>query len=311
MSRAIRFHEYGGPEVMKIEEIARPVPKEGEILVRVHALGVNPVDWKIREGLARARLNLVLPAIPGGDLAGVVEEVGPGVTGVSTGQPVFAMIGLLGAYSELLAIKADVCAPKPANFDFIQAASVPLTALTAWQALIEHAELKSGQRVLVHAAAGGVGGFAVQIARNAGAVVVGTASPINADYVRELGAAEVIDYKSADAFAAHRGSFDVVFDLIGGETSLRSTELLHRGGIHVGGVPAPALAQQADAAGIRVKAVQVRPAGGQLSEISQLIEAGKIRTTIAAVFPWNEAGRAHDLSKTGHTRGKIVLKVTT
>jgi len=309
MSRAIRFHEYGGPEVMKLEEVPRPLPQAGELLVRVHALGVNPVDWKIRSGLARARFNPPLPVIPGGDLAGVVEALGPGVTDFQPGQPVFAFIGLMGAYADELAIKAAVAAPKPQSMDFVQAASVPLASLTAWQALFEQAELKSGQRLLVHAAAGGVGGFAVQIARQAGATVVGTASAANADYVRGLGAEEVIDYRGGD-FARFKGSFDVVFDLIGGDTSLLSLELLRGGGVHVGGAPATALADKAAAAGIRVKNVLVRPDGKQLSEISRLIDAGKIRTTIAAAFPWEQAGLAHEQSKGGHTRGKIVLKVS-
>jgi len=307
MSRAIRFHEYGGPEVMRLEEIPRPVPKAGEILVRVHAMGVNPVDWKVREGLARARLNLALPVVPGGDLSGVVEELGSGVDGFKAGDAVFAMIGLTGAYAELVALKAEIAAPKPRTLDHVHAASVPLAALTAWQALFEQAELKSGQRVLVHAAAGGVGSFAVQIARHAGATVVGTASPANADFVRGLGAAEVIDYAKEGAFVPHHGSFDVVFDLIAGATGLKSLELLRKGGVHVGGLPSPALAQQADAAGIRVKSLQVRPDGRQLREIAALIDAGKIRTTVAAVFPLAQAGRAHEQSKTGHTRGKIVL----
>jgi NADPH:quinone reductase-like Zn-dependent oxidoreductase len=305
--RAIRFHEYGGPEVMKLEELPRPVPKADEILVRVLGWGVNPVDWKIREGLARSRINLPLPLIPGGDLSGVVEELGSSASGASVGQPVFAFIGLLGAYAEIVAVKPGITAPKPRTLDHVQAASVPLAALTAWQALFEHAQLKSGQRVLVHAAAGGVGGFAVQFARHAGATVVGTASAANADYVRSLGAAEVIDYQK-DSFTPYRGSFDVVFDLIGGETSLRSLELLRKGGIHIGGAPAPALAQQADSAGIRVKPMLVHPDGEQLREISGLIDAGRIRTTIAAVYPFDQAGAAHLQSKTGHTRGKIVLK---
>ena len=176
MSRAIRFHDYGGPEVMKLEEVPRPVPKANEILVRVLAWGVNPVDWKIRKGLARSRINVPLPLTPGGDISGVVEELGASARGVSIGQPVFAFIGLVGAYAELVAVKPEVTAPKPRTLDHVQAASVPLTALTAWQALFEHATLKSGQRVLIHAAAGGVGGFAVQFARHAGATVVGTAS---------------------------------------------------------------------------------------------------------------------------------------
>lgn len=306
-TRAIRFHDYGGPEVMQLEEIPKPAPKDGEILVRVHAMGVNPVDWKIREGMVRARINVPLPAIPGGDLSGVVEAVGPGVAGLAVGQPVYAMIGLLGAYAEHVAIKAEMAAPKPASLDHVQAASVPLAALTAWQALFEHAGVKPGQRVLVHAASGGVGGFAVQLAKNAGAHVVGTASAANAEYVRGLGADEAVDYRQG-AVPAHAGSFDVVFDLVGGETSLRSLEVLKKGGVHVGGVPSPALAEKAGPAGIRVAPVMVKPDGRALREIAALIDAGNVRTTIAAVYPLAEAGKAHDHSKTGHTRGKIVLQ---
>jgi len=157
MTNAIRFHDYGGPEVMKLEQIPLPVPQADEILVRVHAMGVNPVDWKVREGLARKRLNIALPAIPGGDISGVIEQVGATATGVSVGQPVFAMVGLLGAYSEHVAIKPGITAPKPANLDHVQAASVPLAALTAWKGLFELGGLERGQRVLIHAAAGGVG----------------------------------------------------------------------------------------------------------------------------------------------------------
>jgi hypothetical protein len=153
-TNAIRFHDYGGPEVMKLEQIACPEPKDDEILVRVHAMGVNPVDWKVREGLARKRLNIALPAIPGGDISGVVEQIGSAARGVSVGQSVFAMIGLLGAYSEHVAIKAAIAAPKPSNLDHVQAASVPLAALTAWKGLFEVGGLQRGQRVLIHAGAG-------------------------------------------------------------------------------------------------------------------------------------------------------------
>jgi NADPH:quinone reductase-like Zn-dependent oxidoreductase len=156
MTNAIRFHDYGGPEVMKLEQIPLPVPQADEILVRVHAMGVNPVDWKVREGLARKRLNIALPAIPGGDISGVIEQIGAAASGVSVGQPVFAMVGLLGAYAEHVAIKPGITAPKPANLDHVQAASVPLAALTAWKGLFELGGLERGHRVLIHAAAGGV-----------------------------------------------------------------------------------------------------------------------------------------------------------
>ena len=309
--KAIRYHDYGGPEVMKLEEIDRPVPKDDEILVRVQAMGVNPVDWKIREGHVRKRINIPLPATPGGDIAGVVEQVGSAVTGFKVGQPVFAMIGLLGGYAEYVAAKAQAVAPMPSNIDALQGASVPLAALTAWQALFDHGGLKAGQRVLVHAAAGGVGSFAVQFAKEAGADVAGTCSAGNAPFVRELGASQVIDYHT-DYFAANAGRFDVVLDSIGGDTAMRSLELLKAGGILVGvAPPSEAVVQQATAAGCRAVGFQVKPDGAALAKISALIEAGKVRTTVAAVFPLAEAGKAHDLIKLNHTRGKIVLQGAT
>jgi len=307
--RAIRFHDYGGPEVLKIDVVPRPAPKDDEILIRAQAWGVNPVDWKIREGHVRKRVNIPLPATPGGDIAGVVAEVGAQVTDFSVGQAVFAMVGLLGASAEYVAVKAAFAAPAPATLDGIQAASVPLAALTAYQALFEHGGLQAGQRALVHAAAGGVGGFAVQLARSAGAEVVGTASAANADYVRGLGAAAVIDYRSPDVDLASQGRFDLVFDLVGGDASLQSLRALRPGGVMVGGVPpGEALQQQAAAAQVRVLGIQVHPDGRQLREIATLIDAGKVGTTIAAVYSMNQVGIAHEQSKTGHTRGKIVVQ---
>jgi NADPH:quinone reductase-like Zn-dependent oxidoreductase len=307
VTRAIQFHDYGGPEVMKLEEIPRPVPKDDEILVRVHAAGVNPVDWKVREGLVRKRMHIPLPGIPGGDLAGVIEQAGTQAGGLSVGQRVYAMIGLLGAYAEHVAIKSVMAAPMPASLDFVHAASVPLASLTAYQALFEHGGLKARQRVLVHAAAGGVGGFAVQLARNAGAEVVGTASPANAGYVRELGAVDVIDYRNP-SYSQYAGRFDLILDLIGGETSLQSLVVLKPGGTFVGvAPPGEALQQRASAAQLRVLGMLVHPDGTQLREIAALIDAGSVRTTLAAVYPVQEAGQAHLQSKSGHTRGKIVL----
>ena len=308
MTRAIRFHEYGGPEVMKFEEIPRPVPKDDEILVRVHAVSVNPVDWKIREGHVRRMVDIPLPAIPGGDLSGVVEEAGAMAGDLRVGDAVYAMTGLLGAYAERVAVKSANAARKPASLDHAHAASVPLAALTAYQALFEQGAVKAGQRIMVVAAAGGVGGFAVQLARSAGAEVFATTSAGNADYVRGLGATGVIDYRNPD-YARHAGGFDLLFDLIGGETSLQSLGVLRRGGVLVSGVPAgEALQKQAAAAEVKVAAFRVRPDGNQLREIAGLIDAGKVQTTLAAVYPIEDAGKAHLQSKTGHTRGKIVLQ---
>ena len=306
--KAIRFHGYGGAEVMKYEDVPRPVPKANEVLIHVHAMGVNPVDWKIREGYVKARMNIPLPATPGGDVSGVIEDTGAGVGGFGVGEPVYAMLGLLGAYAEYVVAIPAIVAPKPATIDHLQAASVPLAALTAWQALFEHGGLQRGQKVLIHAAAGGVGSFAVQFAHCAGATVLGTGSAGNAEYVRGLGADQYIDYQT-DSFDEYAGSCDVVFDLIGGETSMRSLALLKKGGIHIGGVPpSAALIEKSLAAGLRTMAIQVKPSGAQLREIAAQIDAGKVKTTIAATFPLAEADRAHALSKSGHTRGKIVLQ---
>jgi NADPH:quinone reductase-like Zn-dependent oxidoreductase len=308
--KAIRYHEYGGPEVMKLEEISRPVPKDDEILVRVQAMGVNPVDWKIREGLVQKRIVIPLPATPGGDIAGVIEQVGAAVTDLSAGQSVYALLGLMGAYAEYVTVKAQFAARAPSKLDHIHAASVPLAALTAWQALYEKGGLKSGQRVLVHAAAGGVGGFAVQIARAAGAEVVGTASAANVEYVRGLGASAVIDYHQPK-YDAYARSFDIVIDMAGGDGAMQSLKVLKSGGIHVGVVPpSEALQQGAPGAGITAVPIMVHPDGSQLTQIAALIDAGKITTTVAASFALADVGLAHNQSKTGHTRGKIVLRTS-
>ena len=307
-TKAIRFHDYGGPEVMRFEDVEQPAPKEGEILVRIHAVSVNSVDWKIRSGLVRKRFNLPLPIIPGGDLSGEVAAVGAAVSDFAVGQSVFAMIGLWGTYAEHAAFDASMAARKPASIDHVHAASVPLAGLTAWQALYEQGALKPGQRVFVHAAAGGVGGFAVQLARVAGAEVIASASAQNADYVRGLGADEVIDFR-VDSAEPYMGSVDLVFDLVGGDASIRSLALLKPGGALLAvAAPAQALKEKGEKLGRRVLGMQVRPDGAQLARIAALIDAGKVTTTVAAVFPLTEASAAQELSKLGHTRGKIILR---
>ncbi len=307
--KALRIHEYGGPEVLRLEEIPCPSPAADEILIRVHALGVNPVDWKLRSGAARKHLELPMPAILGGDISGTVEEMGSAVDGFKKGDAVYSTRGLTGAYAQYVAIKAAIVAPKPRNMNHIEAASVPLAALTAWQGMFEHGNLREGQTVLVHAAAGGVGMFAVQLAKAKGARVIGTASAANAAFVRSLGADDTIDYR-ADAFEKKASGLDMVVDLIGGEYAERSIAVLKSGGVLISIAPGgPATAQKAADAHIKAMPVRVHPDGGQLRKIAALIEAGKVKTSIAATFPLAEAGRAHELSKQGHTRGKIVLTV--
>jgi NADPH:quinone reductase-like Zn-dependent oxidoreductase len=307
-TKAIRFHDYGGPEVMRFEDVEQPAPKEGEILVRIHAVSVNSVDWKIRSGLVRKRFDLPLPIIPGGDLSGEVAAAGAAVTDFAVGQSVFAMIGLWGAYAEHAVFNASMAARKPASIDHVHAASVPLAGLTAWQALHEQGALRSGQRVFVHAAAGGVGGFAVQLARVAGAEVIASASAQNTDYVRSLGADEVIDFR-VDSVEPYMGSVDLVFDLVGGDASIRSLALLKPGGALLAvAAPSQALKEEGEKLGRRVLGMQVRSDGAQLARIAALIDAGKVTTTVAAVFPLAEASAAQELSKLGHTRGKIILR---
>lgn len=306
--KAMRIHEYGQLEVLRYEDIPRPVPDPGEVLVRVHAASVNPVDYKIRSGFARGMFaTSPFPTALGGDIAGVVEETGSGVTAFKAGDAVFGMIGLIGAYTEYVAVKAESLALKPQTLDFVQAASVPLVGLTAWQALFDTAQLQAGQRVLIHAAAGGVGSIAVQLARWRGAQVTGTASPGNADYVRSLGAEAVIDYRGTP-IESMPGSFDVVLDAAGGDTAVRSLNLLKPGGIVVvvAGRPSP---REPDDQGRRLVGIIVQPNGGKLAQIAAAIDAGAVRTEIAAVFPLAQAGDAHTLIEQGHTRGKIVLSV--
>jgi NADPH:quinone reductase-like Zn-dependent oxidoreductase len=305
--KALRIHEYGGPEVLRLDDIPRPSPAVGEVLIHVRAMGVNPVDWKLRSGAARRHLELAMPAILGGDIAGEVEQTGSGVEGFKAGDAVYAMLGLTGAYAQYVSVKASSVAPKPKTMSIVEAASVPLAALTAWQGLFEHGKLHHGQTVLVHAAAGGVGIFAVQFARASGARVIGTTSAKNADFVKSLGADQTIDYKSV-AFEKQVSGVDLVIDLLGGEIAERSIAVLKPGGVLIQISPgSPAAAEKAKAAGVTAMPVRVHPDGGQLREIASLIDAHKVKTSIAATFPLAETGRAHELSKEGHTRGKIVL----
>lgn len=305
--KAARIHDYGGPDVIHYDETPRPTPKEDELLVRVHAIGVNPVDWKIREGYTRKMFDLPMPAIVGGDISGVVEQVGASTSGFKVGNEVFAMLGLMGAYAQYVTVRPALVAAKPKSLDHVHAASVPLAALTAWQALFDNAQLQSGQRVLVHAAAGGVGSFAVQLACWKGATVIGTASQGNAAYVRELGASEVIDYRS-EPFEQCAKGVDVVIDLMGGDTGERSVATLKPGGVlvQVSGTTEKT-AQLAAAASVKAVRVMVKPSGAQLREIAWLIDAGKVRASITKVFTLAQAAQAQEESKTGHTRGKIVM----
>jgi len=307
--QAVRLHSFGGPEVLVLEEAPRAQAGVGEVLIRVHAAGVNPLDWKARAGHVKAWLPHKLPLIPGWDVSGVVEAVAPGGTAFKVGDAVYGMLDFMrdGAYAEYVAAQTLNLALKPTSIDYTQAAAVPLAALTAWQALFEVAGLQSGQTVLIHGAAGGVGHFAVQFAKWKGARVIVTASAGNENFLRELGADEVIDYRNTK-FEKAVQDVNVVLDTIGGDTQQRSWQVLKKGGILVAtlGISSPEGARDH---GVRGEGILVHPDAAQLTQIAALIDAGKMKPAVASILPLAEAAQAHELSQTGHVRGKIVLRV--
>jgi NADPH:quinone reductase-like Zn-dependent oxidoreductase len=307
--KAVRVYSYGGPEVLKYEDVPRPKPGPGELLIRVHAAGVNPVDWKVREGYLKDRLNYEMPYIPGWDVSGVVEAAGAGAARFKKGEEVYSRPDSPreGAYAEYMVVKEADVALKPKTLDHVHAAAVPLASLTAWQGLFGMGGLRAGQKALIHGAAGGLGVFAVQLAKWKGAYVIGTASARNQDFLRQLGADEAIDY-ATKKFEEIVRDVDVVFDTIGGETQARSWPVLKKGGILVSTVSPPS-AEEAARRGVRQCVFMVRPNATQLTEIAKLIDSGKVKVFVETVLPLSEARRAQEMSQTGHTRGKIVLRV--
>jgi NADPH2:quinone reductase len=314
--KAIAIREFGGRD--KLERMDLPVPEvgEGEVLVRVKGAGVNPVDWKIREGWLKDLFPHRFPLIPGWDAAGIVERIGPGVTRFRVGDEIFAYcrkpVVQGGAYAEYIALTEEHMAVKPRNTTFTEAAGIPLTALTAYQALVDAAGIRSGERVLIHAAAGGVGGFGVQIAKERGALVWGTAGSPNGDYVRSLGAERVIDYSTDDFRKVVRSAYpdgvDVVFDCVGGDVLKKSVEIVRKGGRLISIVDS--LDERSlGRADIRFQFVFVAPNSRELSELRQMVEQGRLKVHLAEVLPLEAAAKAHELSESRHTRGKIVLSV--
>ncbi len=307
--KAVRMHRYGGPEVLVYEDAPRPQAGQGEVLVRVHAAAINPVDWKIREGYGKDRIGHKLPLIPGWDVSGVVEDVGPGVTRLKAGDEVYSRpdVSRDGAYAEYIVIEEPLVALKPKSIDHVHAAGIPLAGMTAWQSLLETAQLAAGQTVLIHAASGGVGSFAVQLAKWKGAHVIGTASAANHDFLRDLGVDEVIDYKTT-RFEDVVHDADVVLDTIGGDTQQRSWQVLRKGGMLVSLLEPPSQ-EEAKAHGVRQAHVFMQPRLERLQEIARVVDDGKLKCFVDTVLPLSEARRAQELSQTGHARGKIVLKV--
>ena len=307
--KAARVHAFGAPDVITLETIDRPAPGPGEVVVRVDAAGVGPWDAWIRAG--KSVLPQPLPLTLGSDLAGVVEMTGANVTGLRQGDRVFGVTNkrFTGAYAEYAIAEAGMIAPMPDRLDAVEAASIPVIAVTAWQALFERAKLARGQSVLIHGAAGNVGAFAVQLARQAGVTVVATASAKDTGFVRCLGADTVIDYRM-DQFASVVRDMDAVIDLVGGETQARSFAVLKRGGRLVSAVsePDPDLAKQA---GVEAGFFLVDVTTDHLRRIAALLETGTLRPTVGAVLPLAGARTAHEMLEglRSHPRGKIVLRI--
>jgi NADPH:quinone reductase-like Zn-dependent oxidoreductase len=306
--KAVVIHEYGNENVLNYTDVERPEAKEDEVLVKVHAAAVNPADWKIRDG-AGERFGFKLPFILGGDIAGTVEAVGAGVEDFKKGDAVYGITlsNLSGGYAEYAIAKPDAIALKPESLDFANAASLPIAALTAWQAMYDVANLRSGQSILITSASGGVGSMAVQLAKAKGAFVIGTASGKNEQFVRDLGADEFVDY-TAQPFEEVVKNVDVVFDTIGGDTCERAFRTLKKGGFLVSAVE-PQAEEKAKEFGVQGSWLFCQPSAQQLAAINRLIEAGKLKTHVATVLPIADVKKAHQLSQSGRTRGKIVLQV--
>ncbi|WP_344607680.1 NADP-dependent oxidoreductase [Streptomyces glaucus] len=306
--RAISQDVLGGPEVLKEVRLERPAPRPNEVLVRVRAAGLNPTDWKHR---AHGVFLGEPPFVLGWDVSGVVEEVGIGVALFRPGDEVFGMLPYPfghGSHAEYVTAPARAFAHKPAGIDHVQAGALPLVSLTAWQALVELADVRAGQRVLIHAAAGGVGHVAVQLAKERGAYVIGTASAGKHEFLRSIGVDEPVDYRETD-FAETVKDVDVVLDTLGGDVSVRSLRVLRPGGIVVSLLAGGPDTFQAEAERLGVRAVQMLVDHDHtgMKAIAELVEAGRLRATIARTFPLARAAEAHALGDTGRTTGKLVL----
>lgn len=309
--KAVRIHSYGTSDVLTYEEAPRPVPGEGEVLIRVHAATVNPFDIALRSGYMIDYFNHTLPLILGTDVSGVVEELGPGTNSLSPGEAVYTRTGVYrdGTYAEYAIANAAEVAAKPQALDHVHAAAIPHVALTAWQALYELADLSEGQTVLIHGAAGGVGHIAVQLAKLRGAKVIGTAS-VNIDLLESLGVDQAINY-SETAFEDVVSEVDVVLDTMGGDTQARSWITLKRGGILVSTVEAPSEDIAAQHGVRQAMVVSSPPIAETLTKLAELVSAGQIQPVVSKVLPLEKAEQAQQIVEDKHARGKIVLQVVT
>jgi NADPH:quinone reductase-like Zn-dependent oxidoreductase len=307
--KAIRIHAFGGPDQLKIEDIPVPVPAADEVLIKIYATSVNPIDWKIREGERKEKIPSKLPLTLGWDVSGVIESVGQQVTSFKAGDEVYGRPDPTknGAYAEYMVVKADQISFKPQTIDYKQAAAVPLAGLTAWQGIFDHGHLEKGQKVLIHAGSGGVGTFAIQFARWKGAEVITTSSAENIAFLRLLGADYVIDYRK-EKFEEKISDVDLVFDTIGGDTQKRSLGVLKSGGRLITTVK-PEFIEEAKKRNIVLEGFTAQSYPAELKDIAKLIDEGKVKPVIDRIMPLAQAAEAQQISKEGHTRGKIVLNV--
>ncbi len=308
---AAQITEYGGQDSLRVtDDAARPVARKGQVLVEVYAAGVNPFDITVREGRARQMAELDFPATLGGDFAGVVSDVGEGVEGFREGEEVYGQASPLsgqGSFAQYAPVKATQLAAKPRTVDFDAAATLPLPAVSAYQALVDHMDLRKGQKILVHGGAGGIGSVAVQLAKHLGAYVAATAKGSDKDFVMGLGADEVIDYETQD-FAELTNDYDAVLDTVGGETNAKSYAVLRPGGKLVSMTAQPD-ETLADKYKIGYIAQFTRVTPDRLKAISKLVDDGELKPQIDKVFPLDHAAEAVEYLKTGHPKGKVVIRI--
>lgn len=309
--KAIVIDSYGGKEQLKEQEVEKPAITDNQVLVEIHATSINPIDWKLREGYLKEMLPWEFPIILGWDAAGIIAEVGKNVQHFKVGDRVFARPATTrqGTYAEFVPVEEDLLAHMPESMTFEEGAAIPLTGLTAYQCLVDFAEVKKGDKVLIHAGAGGVGSMAIQIANSIGAYVATTASDKNDELVKSLGANQVINYREED-FSELLEDFDAVLDTMGGEVLDKSFKVLKKGGklISIAGQPSAEKAEQHE---VKASDFWLEPSGEQLKKLANLFVSGELKPAIGEVFAFTEQGLqdAHELSESHHARGKIIIKI--
>jgi NADPH:quinone reductase-like Zn-dependent oxidoreductase len=306
--KAVRIRSFGGPEVLELTDVEKPEPQDDEVLIRVRAASINPVDYKIRSGSYPVVRQDQLPKVLGRDVAGEIERCGRAVRNFKAGDTVYAMLdGGPGGYAEYVSVKADIVAPKPGQLGYREAAAVPLAGLTAWQGLFDHGHLQAGQRVLIHGGAGGVGHLAVQFAKARGATVATTVGTGDVEFARRLGADQVIDY-TRERFEEQVHDVDLVLDLIAGETQERSWAVLKDGGTMVSSLARPS-EEQARRHHAQAANFVAHPDRGELIEIGRLIDQGRVHPHVSAVFELKDAREAQAQLERHHSQGKVVLQM--